>query len=384
MAGTTGTEDEVADRVRQAVLELYAGEPGGFVERRTALVKEARAAKDRDAAKEIGALRKPSLSAWAVNQVVRADRALVARLRDLGARMRHAQSTLDGKALAGLRTERDAVLKDLAKAAGRAASGHGQALSEAVQGEIRDTAVAAFADAAAEEVAWSGSLTRALQYSGFGEVDISDAVARTSTGVLLARIEGGAGKEEPEGEPEEEPEVEVVDDDAPEEELEDDDADADSDEEMEDEEETDVEDEEDEFEGEDGEEEGVAAEAEDGGVAADPAELEDARLSLEVAEHEVAARTAQLRLLTTRATATGRRLEQVEAEVADLEQEVADLTARLEAARDRLAKRRKDLARNRTEHEDASKRIGAMEEAVAAAMAERDAARQRVAELERD
>lgn len=360
MAGTTGTEDEVADRVRQAVLELYAGEPGGFVERRTALVKEARAAKDRDAAKEIGALRKPSLSAWAVNQVVRADRALVARLRDLGARMRHAQSTLDGKTLAGLRTERDAVLKDLAKAAERSASGHGQALSEAVQGEIRDTAVAAFADAGAEEVAWSGSLTRALQYSGFGEVDISDAVARTSTGVLLARIEGGAGKEEPEGEPEEEPEVEVVDDDAPEEELEE---------------------EEDEL---DEEEADAADEAEDGGVAADPAELEDARLSLEVAEHEVAARTAQLRLLTTRATATGRRLEQVEAEVADLEQEVADLTARLEAARDRLAKRRKDLARNRTEHEDASKRIGAMEEAVAAAMAERDAARQRVAELERD
>lgn len=367
MAGTTGTEDEVADRVRQAVLELYAGEPGGFVERRTALVKEARATKDRDAAKEIAALRKPSLSAWAINQVVRADRDLVARLRDLGARMRHAQSTLDGAALAGLRKEREAALKDLAAAAEAVAAEHGQGLSDAVQGEIRDTAVAAFADAAAEEVAWSGSLTRALQYSGFGEVDISDAVARTSTGVLLARIEGGAGKDDA---------AEPGDEDAGEDVV--------AGEDVDDEEEALDE----EAAGERGEvdEEQVAGESEDEGgepAEVDPAELEDARLSLEVAEHEVAARTAQLRLLTTRATATGRRLEQVEGEVADLEQEVADLTARLEAAQQRLEKRRADLEKSRAENDDATERISAMEEAVAAATAERDAARQRVAELEK-
>lgn len=350
MSGTTGTEEPVADRVRRAVVELYAGEPGGFVERRTALVKEARAAKDRDAAKEIGALRKPSLSAWAINQVVRADRDLVGRLRDLGTRMRHAQSTLDGAALAGLRKERDAALRDLASAATAAAQEHGQGLSDAVQSEIRDTAVAAFADAAAEEVAWSGSLTRALQYSGFGEVDISDAVARTSTGVLLARIEGGAGEEDAAAEELEEP---------------------------------DLGEEEDDEEGDERDED----EDEEGGHGAgevDPAELEDARLSLEVAEHEVAARSAQLRLLSTRAASTGRRLDQVETEVTALEQEVADLTSRLEAARERLDRRRRDLEKCRTENEDASTRIEAMEEAVAAATRERDAARQRVAELEED
>src|SRR5690606_24768919 len=106
--------------------------------------------KDREAAKEIAALRKPSTSAWAVNQVVREDREVVEELRSLGARLRHAQSTLDGTALAGLRGERDAALRRLAAAAASAAEQHGQSLSEAVQAEIRDTAVAALADAAAE------------------------------------------------------------------------------------------------------------------------------------------------------------------------------------------------------------------------------------------
>ena len=55
---------------------------------------------------------------------------------------------------------------------------------------IRDRA--ALADAGAAEVALSGTLTRGLSYSGFGEVDVADAVARTSTGVVLTRIEGGA------------------------------------------------------------------------------------------------------------------------------------------------------------------------------------------------
>jgi hypothetical protein len=58
---------------------------------------------------------------------------------------------------------------------------------------VRDTAVAALASLQATEAVASGRLTRALAYSGFGEVDLVGAVARTATGVALGVIRGGGG-----------------------------------------------------------------------------------------------------------------------------------------------------------------------------------------------
>ena len=150
-------------------------------------VARLRSAGMRDVAKDVGALRRPSVAAAAVNAVVRADQEVVARLEGLGERMRHAQSALDAPALAALRGERDELLDDWVEAARE----HAPGLTASVEAEVRDTAIAALADPAATEVVTSGSLTRALHYSGFGEVDVADAVVRTSTGVVLTRIEGG-------------------------------------------------------------------------------------------------------------------------------------------------------------------------------------------------
>lgn len=209
-------DGQAHQRVQSAAAELYAGALADFVPRRTALVKQARAAKDREAATEIGGLRKPSVAAWTVNGVVRGHPDVVARLRDVGVRLRHAQATLDATSLATLRGERDQALSHLLDAARQVGAAAGTSLSTVVESEIRDTAIAALADEAAQEVAWSGALTRALTYSGFGEVDVADAVAQTSTGVRLVRIEGGAdqaGEPDagPEGTPEPEPEPEPED-----------------------------------------------------------------------------------------------------------------------------------------------------------------------------
>lgn len=206
-------DGQAHQRVQSAAAELYAGALADFVPRRTALVKQARAAKDREAATEIGGLRKPSVAAWTVNGVVRGHPDVVARLRDVGVRLRHAQATLDATSLATLRGERDQALSHLLDAARQVGAAAGTSLSTVVESEIRDTAIAALADEAAQEVAWSGALTRALTYSGFGEVDVADAVAQTSTGVRLVRIEGGADRAGepdagPEGTPEPEPEPE--------------------------------------------------------------------------------------------------------------------------------------------------------------------------------
>lgn len=182
---TATAEDEALGR---AVHAVYGVEPAQFVATRKEWVARLRAEGLREVAKQVGALRKPSVSAAAVNALVRAEDPVVARLADVGARMRHAQSTLDAAALTALRDDRDEVLAAWVAAAREHAGGP---LTAAVEAEVRDTAVAALADPAATEVVTSGSLTRALSYSGFGEVDLADAVVRTSTGVVLSRIEGG-------------------------------------------------------------------------------------------------------------------------------------------------------------------------------------------------
>lgn len=196
---TATAEDEALGR---AVHAVYGVEPAQFVATRKEWVARLRAEGLREVAKQVGALRKPSVSAAAVNALVRAEDPVVARLADVGARMRHAQSTLDAAALTALRDDRDEVLAAWVAAAREHAGGP---LTAAVEAEVRDTAVAALADPAATEVVTSGSLTRALSYSGFGEVDLADAVVRTSTGVVLSRIEGGRVDDQDE---EEEPDAE--------------------------------------------------------------------------------------------------------------------------------------------------------------------------------
>lgn len=192
------SEDEALAR---AVHAVYGVAPADFVATRKEWVGRLRSEGLREVAKQVGALRKPSVSAAAVNALVRADDPVVARLRDVGEKMRHAQSALDAAALSALRDDRDEVLTAWVAAARKHSDG---TLGAAVEAEVRDTAVAALADPAATDVATSGSLTRALSYSGFGEVDVADAVARTSTGVVLTRIDGGRGGDEEQPEADEE------------------------------------------------------------------------------------------------------------------------------------------------------------------------------------
>ncbi|WP_130011611.1 hypothetical protein [Serinicoccus sediminis] len=180
--------DEADEALREAVSAVYAVPPAEFVATRKEWVARLRSQGRRDLATQVGALRKPSVSAAAVNALVRAEDPAAERLREVGARLRHAQSAMDVTGLQELRAERDTVLADWVAAARRHAPAP---LTAGGESEVRDTGVAALAGADATEVVLGGTLTRALAYSGFGEVDVADAVARTSTGVVLTRIEGG-------------------------------------------------------------------------------------------------------------------------------------------------------------------------------------------------
>src|SRR3954447_14559935 len=87
--------EEVADR-------LYGLPPEDFIGTRDALAKDATTAGDKSLATAIKALRKPSVVAWALNQLVRQDRASVEQLISLGADLRQAQTTLSGEDLRAL------------------------------------------------------------------------------------------------------------------------------------------------------------------------------------------------------------------------------------------------------------------------------------------
>ena len=173
---------------------LYAVGPEEFMAVRRELVASARAAGERDLAAELGALRKPSLAAWAINLVARESPGVLADLVGLGARMRDAQGRLDTATLTALRPERDQTVRRGVAEAVTVAQSAGRALSPAAREDVRATLVAALADEGASVAVASGQLTRALSYSGFGEVDLSEAVARTASGAILTVLTGwGSG-----------------------------------------------------------------------------------------------------------------------------------------------------------------------------------------------
>jgi hypothetical protein len=79
------------DLLREAVAELYSCGLGEFTEHRGVLVARARAAGEAALAKRIAGLRKPTRSAWVLNQLVRAAPAVTSELAALGAELRAAQ-----------------------------------------------------------------------------------------------------------------------------------------------------------------------------------------------------------------------------------------------------------------------------------------------------
>jgi hypothetical protein len=155
-----------ADLLRDAAAELYSSDPGEFVERRKALVARARAAGQAPAAKQIAGLRKPTRSAWIVNQLTRADPGAVAELAALGRQLRAAQGSLDGAALRDLSRRRRELIDSLARQAFMVSGQH--APPAAVRDEVAATLGAAVADPQVAGQLEAGTLERAAHAEGFG------------------------------------------------------------------------------------------------------------------------------------------------------------------------------------------------------------------------
>jgi hypothetical protein len=167
-AGTdpAGTDPAGTNLVGDAIAELYAGDPDVFVERRRDLASRARTVGDRQAAKTIAGLGKPTRSAWIVNNLVRADPSVAVSLGELGGKLRSGEAALDGASIRELSMQRRELVDSLVR---RAMDEAGQGSpSVALRDEVTDTFNAAVADPDVAEQVAAGTLLKAVHWAGFG------------------------------------------------------------------------------------------------------------------------------------------------------------------------------------------------------------------------
>jgi hypothetical protein len=154
------------DLVRDAAEQLYSSDPDQFIERRGALAAQARRAGAAAAAKRIAGLRKPTRSAWVINQLVRAVPEVNTQLAELGRELRKAQRSLDGAAIRELSLRRRRLIEALVR---QAFTVTGQrAPSAALRDEVAATLSAALTDPEVADQLAAGILERAARSEGFG------------------------------------------------------------------------------------------------------------------------------------------------------------------------------------------------------------------------
>ena len=156
--------------------ELYALLPAGFTAERNARAKDLKGT-DADLAAQVKALPKPTTAAWLVNQLVRHHGEEVEQVTQIGAALREAQEGLEKDQLLQLNKQRQAVLRAVTRQARALSSELGNPVSTAIADEVEQTLRAVMADPAAAQGVRTGTLLRSLSSTGFGEVDLTDAVA---------------------------------------------------------------------------------------------------------------------------------------------------------------------------------------------------------------
>jgi len=164
------------DPLLEAADRLYGLTLPEFTPARDALAKELKAG-DKELSARVKALKKPSLSAWVVNLLVRREPEQVEQVLSIGAALREAQANLAGDELRALTRQR----RQLTAAVTMTARGHakdlGQKITPSVADEVEATLTAAMVDADAAEAVRSGLLVRALATTGLGDLDLTAYVA---------------------------------------------------------------------------------------------------------------------------------------------------------------------------------------------------------------
>lgn len=159
--------------VEQAADELYGLARGDFTSARDARAKELRGAGDREAANAVKALRKPTVAAWALNQLSRRAKKDLDRLLTAGERLRGAQEELlaggDRSAFQDAAARERELVAELTAAAMELAAGAGErgaGLGEKVAATLH---AAALDEETAAELRAGRLLREREAIGGFGE-----------------------------------------------------------------------------------------------------------------------------------------------------------------------------------------------------------------------
>jgi hypothetical protein len=192
------------DDLPPAADALYGLPLERFTVERNALAKQLRGEGDRDAAKRVTALRKPSVAAWTINQLVRS------RSKDVGLFAQAADALRDAQAALIEGRGSPADLRD-ARAAERAAAERlvelarglfpaGREAGQATLERVAATLHAATADEAARSAVLSGRLLTEREPSGFGDlrVELPDAPPARATEAEPEEEDGQAADAEAE------------------------------------------------------------------------------------------------------------------------------------------------------------------------------------------
>jgi hypothetical protein len=184
--------------------ELYGLPLDRFVPERTALARSLRAEGRRDEAAAVGALRKPSVAAWAVNQLVRTQPKALAVLFAAGDALREAQSAVlagheHGRALREAAEGERAAVEKLIDAGRGMLGSQGNELSPAVLERVAESLHAAAIDDEARTAIRDGCLEHELRHVGLGPARPASqgATRRQPRGgaraTNVSRRQGGAG-----------------------------------------------------------------------------------------------------------------------------------------------------------------------------------------------
>jgi hypothetical protein len=151
--------------------DLYGLALDEFVPARDALAKRLRADGRRDEADEVGALRKPSVAAWAANQAVRTQPRAARELWAAGDELRRAHAAIvggkgDGGTLREATARQRAALHPLVDAITCLLDHRGHSLSSQAIERAGDTLHAAALDPALRDEAAAGRLTTDHRYAG--------------------------------------------------------------------------------------------------------------------------------------------------------------------------------------------------------------------------
>lgn len=161
---------EAPQDLDEAVDRLYALPPDQFISARDAAAAAAKAAGETKLAADIKRLRKPTVSAWAVNLLSRRAGDTLKALIELGPRLGKAQRLGRRDELRSLGEARHGYVTALVTAAGAAVAEHGQTMSSAIALDVESTLAGALAEPEVAEAVLAGRLDRPVHYAGLGPV----------------------------------------------------------------------------------------------------------------------------------------------------------------------------------------------------------------------